>query len=317
MKKLISLLLVVGVLVMGLTGVALAEEEEHQFGALPLPYYMPLRGTVISVDESDDLVIVKVEDENGSPAHFTVTDRTYFPFESEIAEGDEIVAYYQADRPVPAIWPPIYTADVIVAGVPEGQNAQVDRFHEWEDGSEGYLIGRGRTFAFRVDESTEIITADGLEYDGVIEGRRLVVIYDVSTRSFPELATAKKVIALFEDAVHLPGLVQQGSPNVIVSAPAGPILVNGSPIVSPEAFTADDGETLMVPLRAIAEALGYIVGWDGAARAVTLGDDISFVIGQNSYLIGGETVILDGAPAPVIVDGATFVPLRFFTEIAV
>lgn len=75
-----------------------------------------------------------------------------------------------------------------------------------------------------------------------------------------------------------------------------------------------NGRTL-VPLRAIFEALGAAVSWDGATRTVraTLGARVvELAIGGSTARVGAQTVSLD-VPAQ-IVDGRTLVPLRFVSE---
>jgi hypothetical protein len=73
-------------------------------------------------------------------------------------------------------------------------------------------------------------------------------------------------------------------------------------------------ERTMVPFRAIFEALGTSVQWDGETRTVTAAredTEIKLVIDGAAYK-NGETVSLD-VPA-VIVNSRTFVPLRFVSE---
>jgi hypothetical protein len=73
-------------------------------------------------------------------------------------------------------------------------------------------------------------------------------------------------------------------------------------------------ERTMVPLRAIFEALGAVVKWNGETRTVTATREdleIKLVIDGPAYK-NGETVSLD-VPA-VIVNSRTFVPLRFVSE---
>ena len=75
-----------------------------------------------------------------------------------------------------------------------------------------------------------------------------------------------------------------------------------------------EGRT-MVPVRAIGEALGAQIGWQEAEQKVTasLGDtEIALYIGQSRAEVGGETKTLDAPPQ--IVEGRTFVPLRFISE---
>ncbi len=75
-----------------------------------------------------------------------------------------------------------------------------------------------------------------------------------------------------------------------------------------------DGRT-MVPVRAISEALGAEIGWDEGARKVTVKQgekELSLVIGSLEATVGGEIKALDAAPE--IINGRTFVPLRFISE---
>ena len=71
----------------------------------------------------------------------------------------------------------------------------------------------------------------------------------------------------------------------------------------------------MVPLRAIFEAMGAIVGWNDETQTVTgtKGDTVVIlVIGDTSPSINGKVVTID--QPGVIVDGRTLAPLRFVAE---
>ena len=71
----------------------------------------------------------------------------------------------------------------------------------------------------------------------------------------------------------------------------------------------------MVPVRAISEAFGAEVGWDGETRTVTIkkdGVEINLVIDKNEATVNGEVKTLD--TCPVIVADRTMVPLRFIGE---
>ena len=75
-----------------------------------------------------------------------------------------------------------------------------------------------------------------------------------------------------------------------------------------------DGRTL-VPIRAIIEAFGGIVGWDGDTQAVelTMGDDvITLVIDSKTAYLNNTPHMLDVAPA--IINGRTMLPIRFIAE---
>jgi photosystem II stability/assembly factor-like uncharacterized protein len=76
----------------------------------------------------------------------------------------------------------------------------------------------------------------------------------------------------------------------------------------------------LVPIRAIIEALGGTVGWDGTARkaTVTLGSTtIELWIGKNAARVKGVSTPVDATNAkvvPEIINGRTMLPLRFVSE---
>lgn len=103
------------------------------------------------------------------------------------------------------------------------------------------------------------------------------------------------------------------------------VFFNGDPMeldVPAVSVTVDgiDGRT-MVPVRAVAEALGAIVDWDGKARQVKIaagGDTVVLTLGAPTAQVNGESVELPGrVPAVVARYGETertLVPLRFVSE---
>ena len=74
-------------------------------------------------------------------------------------------------------------------------------------------------------------------------------------------------------------------------------------------------DTTLVGFRAILEALGAEVLWDGAAQTVTaVKDDTKIVltIGSDTAYINGEPAALSAAPA--IIGDSTMIPIRFVSE---
>ena len=92
-------------------------------------------------------------------------------------------------------------------------------------------------------------------------------------------------------------------------------------------FTADGEERSMdtapfisnsrtyVPIRALGEAFGAQVEWDGIGRTVTItldGSTIVMYMGSVTYFVNGDVMEMD--VEPVIVNSRTCVPVRFVTE---
>ena len=168
------------------------------------PHYLSVTGNVVSIEEIDDTIQLTIEDVNGNPSILILDSETVFPFENEVVEGDTVTGWYVANAPMTMIWPPRYNIAVLAVYAPEGVNIKVDRFNTWADSEEGFMLSQDETFAFRMDEDTEVILANGDDFTGGdIEGRRIVVIYGMSTRSIPEMATASKIIVLYESIMPL------------------------------------------------------------------------------------------------------------------
>ncbi|MBY6275534.1 copper amine oxidase N-terminal domain-containing protein [Symbiobacterium thermophilum] len=91
------------------------------------------------------------------------------------------------------------------------------------------------------------------------------------------------------------------------------LFVNGSQVV-PDVAPVIVSDRTLVPVRFLAEPLGFAVEWDGATGTVTLSGArvIRLAVGRPEAIVDGTVVALD--VAPVNVDGRVMVPLRFVAE---
>lgn len=77
---------------------------------------------------------------------------------------------------------------------------------------------------------------------------------------------------------------------------------------------ATSGRT-MVPIRFVGDAMGAKIGWNSGTSQATFeleGKTVVLTIGSRTALVDGQVVTLDVAPR--VLNGRTFVPLRFVTE---
>ena len=137
------------------------------------------------------------------------------------------------------------------------------------------------------------------------------------------LLTAMAFGAASAFAEELP-MVTSASDEVIVGVPQ--ITVDGEKLdlskLNLSQYMYTEKENTLVPLRAVAEKMGYKVEWDNTDKAVTVSDDdwqVVLNIGVDSYY--GVTKIKDAvgmtAPqsygaAPKLIDDTTFVPAKMF-----
>ncbi len=92
------------------------------------------------------------------------------------------------------------------------------------------------------------------------------------------------------------------------------VLLNGSPIVFDQSPINDNGR-ILVPMRAIFEAMGATVDWNESTQTAiaTKGNTvITMKIGNNILIKDGQGIYLDVAPK--IVNGRTLVPARAVAE---
>jgi len=92
------------------------------------------------------------------------------------------------------------------------------------------------------------------------------------------------------------------------------VLLDGQPLTFDQPPIIEAGRTL-VPMRAIFESFGAIVGYEPTEKVVTgvMGDKIVVLtIGSKKARVNGKEVILDVAAK--IINGRTLVPLRFVGE---
>ena len=89
-------------------------------------------------------------------------------------------------------------------------------------------------------------------------------------------------------------------------------LINGEKLDAPEPFML--GKELMVPVRAICEALGHTVRWNSEENVAELGAAIRFSLISEYYIVGRMAPIELGS-SPVIINDTAFVPLSFFRNV--
>ena len=128
----------------------------------------------------------------------------------------------------------------------------------------------------------------------------------------------KKIIAILVSAVTM--LNAAAIPAIADDEPVT-VIINGETLVIPEGDTqpyidAEGGRTL-VPMRAIFEALGAHVNWDGETKTIVSYDpvsDVSITMQINSAtMFVGETPVELDVPAKIEGD-RTVVPVRAIAE---
>lgn len=218
----------------------------------------------------------------------------------DLKKGDVVTAYY--GPAVTRSLPPQGSAIALVVGTPEkgsaGMYMKVGALQENEDGSIRVLCTNNeRMVTIRPETFGDI--------SKIKEGSELMVWYDMMTMSIPAQATATK-------AVLLPAKM-----DIRVNTIAGVIVTNKQELRLGEYDLIKKNEnTVMLPLRVIAESLGYQILWQdekGAAHLKKGGHTMTLTIGSKEYSRDNKALQLDYAPE--MVNGTTLIPVEFFTEV--
>ena len=302
LNKIIGLSLSLTMVLMGIFAVSASDTE-------PAPQFIAFTGVITDIidyvspngGDSDNVKLVHTKADDENVVVFVVNEETYMVTESELKVGEKITGFYDALGIAPMIYPPQHTAAVIAVDLPETQSIMVDRFDE-------ELINYGETLKLNIGDKTEIIYQDGTKFEGDISelaDRKLVVVYDITTRSIPAQTAPIKVVVLYEKAIAPIGNVAD-----IESADMDSY-IDFEKIEGPAPYINDEN-ILMVPLRAVAESLGHEVIWIAETQSVILDGIISLTLGD--AVVTTEAVDPIELPtAPLLVnDQYTYVPAEFF-----
>lgn len=132
--------------------------------------------------------IMSLQSKDGSIVNFVVGPATYFVDHVTAAVGDTFTGYYDANMPVPYIYPPQYRAIVMVKSTPF-YDVKVDYFDTQLVSSDGQL-------KLNLASNTPIVLRNNQLFTMNPANRDLVVVYGPTTRSIPAQTTPYKIIVL-------------------------------------------------------------------------------------------------------------------------
>lgn len=297
-----------------------------------MPSYAVNTVTVTKADAEMISTTTDVEnkDDEANTVNFTVSESTLVydnagnkKTVADVKENDVVTVYTGAYEPTVLMLPAQYNANVIVINSEEAGNVDVDTYLAGEEG----ITNAAFTLNVNVAEDTKVVDTEDKEYTDSLENKDLIVFYGESTKSIPAQATPVKVVVIGDNETAL-AQIEAAKTEV----PADGIVEDD--VVAVEPVTVDysavknvvvgeknienvvvKDDVVMVPLREVAEAAGFVVGWNGETKTVTLNDGMySFKIDENSYT-RAKMMPMELSVAPVIIDDFTYVPAEFFVEV--
>ncbi|MGE7942556.1 stalk domain-containing protein [Lysinibacillus xylanilyticus] len=241
--------------------------------------------TYYTVKEGEDTNVLVVNDDT------LVFDNT--GKEVKLQKGDKVTAYTYANKPMLTIYPPQYNPEVIIVETKEMGTVEVDFFNK-------ELVNTDNTLKLNVGEETELLSLSGKEVKAEdLAEQHLLVFYTIATMSIPAQTPPSKVVVL--------DTIAEESGEVDPSESAIQEIINND-------FYEVEG-TKMVPLRLIAEELGYKVESTGKGAIISKGA-VSYTITRGQKEYGYYKAIGHFKVAPALLEPTkTYVPVEFVEEL--
>lgn len=271
-------------------------EEPEQLKQEFIRFY----GTIKEIQEEEGKLSILIENDKEEPqnkAIFYVLEETLIVSNktmdivdsSYLEKGMKVMAYYPSDIILPMIYPPRIPADVVaVMENEEYTNVEVYRFDE-------NLLSTDRVLQIFPNEETLVVDREGnLLQIGDIKNSRAVVFYSIAELSLPAKTVPDKVIVLDNQLKD-----------------TNKVIIDGNEVVLNKSMYMKD-DTIMVPLRQIAEALEYEVIWNGENYSVEIIKGAHWFlvkIGEDDYNFAKMKTQL--GIAPELINSTTYVPMEF------
>ena len=340
-KKIISIGLSTSML-MG--GVALATETENKI--IPIAEKVVIseqvqvksnftnyRGKIRTITREAEVLTITVDAENKDNSHkamtfivtndsLVLTDKTQGDIERRnVVEGMTVEMFYDKDSAMTKSIPPIVNAKVLVVKELEEPSLglKVDTFNKNIDGEER-LVSVDNYLALNITEKTVIVDKDGKKItEKDLVAKDLVVFYGpATTTSIPAQSNAVKIIVLGERAKvetpEKPEVPEKEDIDLEIKS-LDKISINGKQI-SLKNKMYKSGKVIMMPVRELAENLGYKVSWNGKTKQVELIKGANYVtLTANQDIYSFSKMMVKLGKASENSNGRIFVPITFIEEV--
>ena len=280
--------------------------------AAPEAAYLSTYGEITEV--ADDYVVVKTID--GEEIQFNTSEftqvidaNTVLPLDLKARETDMVMVTYS--NAMTMSLPPQAYAFAIVGNIKSEMGNPiftiVDEVKTTDDGI--VIVTEGGLKEITVPSNAEVspyLTRNIVTLADIKAGSNILLWYDMMTMSIPAFATSEKAVVLTGNVLDILGLEEDG------------LKVNGVDItLAEDEIIYDNNGIEMLPLRTVAETLGYKVEWVNETQSIIISKDAftaTIRIGTAEGGINKMRLVLE--TAPILYDGCkTYVPTSFFAEL--
>ncbi len=273
--------------------------------------YLSYEGIIKEINDNEGSIFISLVDQAKDEeikAVFLISNDTMLVDQStkknikssELKVGQKISGYYRKDMPMLMIYPPRINPELVIVEDEEGKDfIKHSNFDKELTSADNYL-------KLNMSDETIITNQYGKECSKEdLYNEDLVVFYTITTRSIPAQTNPSKIIVL-----------KKQSDEDVINTDTDEVKedVEIAEIVKVDSYTKD--EVIMVPLRKIAEHLGYKVEWNNENRSIILiRGNASFTISIGREEYGYNKSLRRFEKAPEINNGKTYIPQSFIDNL--
>ncbi|GEN83931.1 hypothetical protein SLU01_22430 [Sporosarcina luteola] len=267
--------------------------------------FMRAAGVITNIENRENDKFVTVEDEDGMIMNFWIKDETLIFHSgttekmemSKLEKGMKVEGYYDKNKPMILIYPPQTTPELFfVMDDKEPGNVKVSKFDE-------NFLSLDNELKLNIGEDTVLLNQQGEKIEVAdLKNKELVVFYTITTRSLPPQTPPTKIIALDLMSEEVPGEDIETpevpeTPETPEVPESGQVSEAVKSIIEADHYMKDGVK--MIPLRLVAEELGYtVVSQPKVNGAILTKENRSFTItrGEKTYGFNKSLRKFEAAP---------------------
>ncbi|QCR32221.1 stalk domain-containing protein [Lysinibacillus sp. SGAir0095] len=204
----------------------------------------------------------------------------------ELSEGVEITAFIDAKNPMLMIYPPRYSPDVVIVQTKKSGTVQLDQFNE-------QFLNKKEDLVIKVTEETIIQDLAGkAQAKADIVEKDILIFFDVVLESYPAQTSPSKILVLNKETSKIDKAIT---------------------IANEDYYEVNSVK--MIPLRRVAEQLGFQVDSTGRGAIVSKGN-VSFTITRGTKQYGYNKALRYFQQEPELLEkGKTYVPYEMLEQL--
>lgn len=279
--------------------------------------YISFEGAIKEIKQQEGYVFVSLTDGNTDEivGVFSLSEETMIVDQgtgksiksSELKEGQKLTGYYRKDMPMLMIYPPRINPELVIIK-DEEEKSFIKHSNFDED-----LVSVDNFLKLNISEETVITNQFGEECKAEdLINQDLVVFYTVTTRSIPAQTNPSKIIILKKQVEE--GEVIVEDTDEVSEVDEINALDEIAEMIKLDSYKKED--IVMVPLRKIAEHLGYEVEWNNENKSILLrkgNSSFTLAIGKEDY--GYNKSLEKFNQVPELSDGKTYVSQSFIDSL--